>query len=95
MLEIIKHSAAGVLLIVLFVIGINANNAELYATSWLISGIYALAIGSGSDPNNLLGSFNIFGRLTLIIGCIISGILALIVLITVEWVNYLQEIEED
>lgn len=95
MLEIIKHSAVGVLLIVLFVIGIYANNTGLYVTSWLASSAYALAIGSGSDPNNLLGSFNIFGRLTLIIGCIISGILALIVLITVEWINYLQEIEED
>ncbi|NDB57745.1 hypothetical protein EB001_04805 [bacterium] len=102
MLEIIKHVSVGVGLIALFIIGYIAKNTELYITVWLVSGVYGLTIGTGgfwkifkNDPNTLLGCLNIFGRLILIIGCLISGILALIIMIFVELIDYAQEIEED
>lgn len=102
MYYLIKHNVVGVLLIILFVFSINTNNTGLCVASWLVSGAYALTIGSGgfwkifkSDPSTLFGGFNTLWRIILIIACIISGAFALIVLVIVEWVDYLQEIEED
>lgn len=102
MQEIIKRISALIVFVITFVIGAKNNDTLLCLASWLVSGVYVLAIISGGfrkifkgDPITLFPKLSWLGNLTLTILCMATGILALIFLTCIEAIDYIQGIKED